>query len=59
LSSTFSQIDRRCSGSLYSIAGYRYIEQVNGDHFLSLQSHRIEFLEALDEFLSEHLLGRI
>jgi len=36
---------------------YRYIEQVNGDHFLSLQSHRIEFLEALDEFLSEHLLA--
>ncbi len=34
---------------------YRYIEQPNGDHFLSLQSHRVEFLEALDEFLSEHL----
>ncbi len=34
---------------------YRYIEQPNGDHFLSLQSHRVEFLEALDEFLAEHL----
>ncbi|MCZ6616899.1 MAG: prolyl oligopeptidase family serine peptidase [Gammaproteobacteria bacterium] len=37
---------------------YRYIEQPNGDHFLSLESHRIEFLEALDEFLGEHLLGK-
>jgi dipeptidyl aminopeptidase/acylaminoacyl peptidase len=32
-----------------------YIEQANGDHFLSLESHRIEYLEALDAFLSDHL----
>lgn len=34
---------------------YRYIEQTNGDHFLSLQSHRIEFFRAMDEFLQKHL----
>ena len=34
---------------------YRYIYQPGGDHFLSRYSHRLEFLEALDEFLAEHL----
>jgi dipeptidyl aminopeptidase/acylaminoacyl peptidase len=37
---------------------FRYIEQPNGDHFLSLASHRLEFLEALDDFLNEHLQAR-
>lgn len=32
-----------------------YIEQVNGDHFFSLQSHRTEYLQALDSFLKKHL----
>lgn len=36
---------------------HRYIEQLHGDHFLSLESHRIEFLEALDKFLAQHLLA--
>ncbi len=34
---------------------YRYIEQPNGDHFLSLRSHRMGFFQAMDEFLHEHL----
>lgn len=34
---------------------YRYIEQRNGDHYFSLQSHRLEYLQALDEFLATHL----
>ena len=34
---------------------HRYIEQRNADHFFSLQAHRREYLQALDEFLSEHL----
>ncbi|NOX49874.1 MAG: S9 family peptidase, partial [Gammaproteobacteria bacterium] len=32
-----------------------YIEQANGDHFFSLQSHRTEYLQALDSFLKKHL----
>jgi len=34
---------------------YRYIEQSNGNHHLSQQNHRHEFLVALEEFLSEHI----
>jgi len=34
---------------------HTYIEQANGDHFLSLQKHRLEYLQALDTFLSTHL----
>ena len=34
---------------------YRYIQQANGDHHLSLQKHRLEFFSAMDEFLGEHL----
>lgn len=34
---------------------YTYIEQANGNHHLSLQSHRIEFFEAMDVFLQKHL----
>lgn len=34
---------------------HRYIEQPSGDHHLSLETHRIEFLAALDDFLAEHL----
>ncbi len=33
----------------------RYIEQANGDHFLSLQAHRQQFLSALEAFLRSHL----
>lgn len=36
---------------------HRYIEMRNGDHFFSLQSHRIEYLTALGEFLDTHLGG--
>jgi dipeptidyl aminopeptidase/acylaminoacyl peptidase len=36
---------------------FRYIEQTNGDHYLSLQAHRLEFLEALEGFLQTHLGG--
>lgn len=36
-------------------ADYRYIEQQNGDHFLSLESHRREFLLAVDDFLQRHI----
>ena len=32
-----------------------YIEQTDGDHFLSLQRHRQEFFTAMDEFLAQHL----
>ncbi|MEZ5561114.1 MAG: alpha/beta fold hydrolase [Pseudomonadales bacterium] len=32
-----------------------YIEQADGDHFLSVQSHRVEFFEALLAFLQQHL----
>ena len=32
-----------------------YIEQTNGDHHFSLQSHRLEFLTAMDEFLKTHV----
>jgi dipeptidyl aminopeptidase/acylaminoacyl peptidase len=32
-----------------------YIEQANGNHHLSLQSHRTEFFEAMDKFLAAHL----
>lgn len=34
---------------------HQYIEQRNGDHFFSLQSHRLEYLNALDHFLEKHL----
>lgn len=34
---------------------YTYIEQPNGDHHFSLQSHRLQYLTALDEFLAKHL----
>jgi dipeptidyl aminopeptidase/acylaminoacyl peptidase len=34
---------------------YTYIEQANGNHHLSLESHRIEFFEVMDEFLQKHL----
>ena len=34
---------------------HRYIEQANGDHHLSIQSHRLELFEAMDTFLSKHL----
>jgi dipeptidyl aminopeptidase/acylaminoacyl peptidase len=34
---------------------HTYIEQKNGDHHLSIQSHRIELFEAMDEFLGKHL----
>jgi dipeptidyl aminopeptidase/acylaminoacyl peptidase len=34
---------------------YQYIEQRNGDHFFSLQSHRLEYLKAHDQFLEKHL----
>ena len=33
----------------------RYIEQPNGNHHLSLQSHRREFFLAMDEFLDQHI----
>ena len=36
---------------------FRYIEQAGGDHFLSNQKHRLEFFEAMDGFLAEHLDG--
>lgn len=36
---------------------FRYIEQTDGDHFLSLEAHRLEFLTALEEFLRTHLGG--
>jgi dipeptidyl aminopeptidase/acylaminoacyl peptidase len=35
---------------------YTYVEQKNGNHHLSLESHRIEFFEAMDRFLSKHLM---
>jgi len=34
---------------------HRYIEQRNADHFFSLEAHRVEYLEALDGFLKQHL----
>jgi dipeptidyl aminopeptidase/acylaminoacyl peptidase len=34
---------------------YRYVEQENGDHYLSIQSHRIQLFEEMDRFLAEHL----
>jgi len=34
---------------------HKYIELPNGDHHLSLQSHRLTFLAAVKEFLGEHL----
>ncbi len=36
---------------------HRYIEQTDGDHFLSNQRHRIEFFQAMDVFLGEHIGG--
>ncbi|MBL4681545.1 MAG: S9 family peptidase [Pseudomonadales bacterium] len=32
-----------------------YIEQKNGDHFLSQEHHRIQLLEAMDVFLGKHI----
>ncbi len=37
---------------------HRYIEQTHGDHFFSLRSHRLEYLQALDAFLAEHLVEK-
>ena len=37
---------------------YTYIEQANGNHHLSLQSHRVQFFEVMDAFLQEHLSPR-
>ena len=34
---------------------FRYIEQPNGNHHLSLQSHRREFFHAMDDFLNQHI----
>ncbi|MEM7020047.1 MAG: prolyl oligopeptidase family serine peptidase, partial [Pseudomonadota bacterium] len=34
---------------------YEYIEQAGGDHYLSLESHRIVFFEALGRFLKGYL----
>ena len=34
---------------------HRYVEQADGDHHLSLQSHRQQFLEVMDAFLAVHL----
>ena len=34
---------------------HQYIEQANGDHFFSLQAHRLEYLQALDQFLAKHM----
>jgi dipeptidyl aminopeptidase/acylaminoacyl peptidase len=34
---------------------FRYVEQANGDHFLSMESQRMEFFAELDRFLDEHL----
>ena len=34
---------------------HTYIELANGDHFLSLQSHREAFLAAVKDFLAEHI----
>ena len=34
---------------------HKYIEQRNGDHYLSLQSNRMEFFTEMDKFLSKHL----
>ncbi|MCC3859623.1 alpha/beta hydrolase family protein [Pseudemcibacter aquimaris] len=33
----------------------KYIEWEDGDHFLSQQKHRVEFLEEMGRFLKEHL----
>ena len=34
---------------------HTYIEQANGDHFLSRQSHRQAFMTAMEGFLAQHL----
>lgn len=34
---------------------YRYVEQTGGDHFLSLESHRLQYFQLLDEFLGTYL----
>jgi dipeptidyl aminopeptidase/acylaminoacyl peptidase len=34
---------------------FRYVEQTNGDHFLSLTSQRDEFFAEMSRFLKEHL----
>jgi dipeptidyl aminopeptidase/acylaminoacyl peptidase len=32
-----------------------YLEFEDGDHFLSMQEHRIAFFRAMEAFLQEHL----
>lgn len=34
---------------------YTYIEQPDGDHFLSIARHRLQFFQAMDEFLARYL----
>lgn len=34
---------------------HRYIEQQDGDHHLSRNSHRLEFFEAMEQLLAQHL----
>ncbi len=38
---------------------HTYIEQPNGDHFFSLESHRLEYLQALESFLNRALEGTL
>ena len=37
---------------------FTYIEQPNSNHHLSLEAHRVQFLEAMDAFLARHLARR-
>ncbi len=47
---------RRLAGALERAGkDHLYIEQAHGDHYLSIQSHRLEFFEAMDRFLAAHL----
>ena len=34
---------------------FRYVEQPNGDHFLSLEEHRVQFFQELDTFLARYM----
>lgn len=36
---------------------HRYIEQANGDHYLGVEAHRIQFLTELDAFLRANIEG--
>lgn len=47
----------RAMASALSAAGraYRYVEQPGGDHHLSRQSDRTEFMRELEAFLAQHL----